>query len=41
MTLLKRGMEKASQVVVEEIKKMSQVVDSKEAIKQVALHFRS
>ena len=35
-TLLKRGMEKATQVVVEEIKKMSQVVDSKEAIKQVA-----
>lgn len=35
-TLLKRGMEKATQLVVEEIKKMSQVVDSKEAIKQVA-----
>lgn len=35
-TLLKRGMEKATQLVVEEIKKMAKVVDSKEAIKQVA-----
>ena len=35
-TLLKRGMEKATQVVVEEIRKMSKVVDSKEAIAQVA-----
>ncbi len=33
---LKRGMEKATQVVVEELKKMAKVVDSKEAIKQVA-----
>ena len=35
-TLLKRGIEKATQVVVEEIRKMSKVVESKEAIKQVA-----
>lgn len=35
-TLLKRGMEKAAEVVVEEIRKMSKVVDSKESIRQVA-----
>ncbi|HEX7713847.1 MAG TPA: TCP-1/cpn60 chaperonin family protein, partial [Bacillota bacterium] len=34
--ILKRGIEKAVQVVVEEIKKVSQPVDRKEAITQVA-----